>query len=93
MFDYGFDNMKKYGSPNPPDYNLTAVTAKVFLHYANNDWFSAIVDVQRLSEILPNVGGMIFMPWKDWNHFDYLYAIGVDKLCYRNMIAIIKDHT
>lgn len=93
MFDYGFDNLKRYGQLSPPEYNLTAVTASVYLHYANNDWFSAIVDVQQLSEILPNVAGMIFMPWKDWNHFDYMYAIGVKKLCYDNLIALIRSNT
>lgn len=93
MYDYGLENLVKYGQLSPPEYNLTAVTAPVYLHYANNDWFSAVTDVERLSTVLPNVRGMFFMPWMEWNHFDYMYAIGVKRYCYDNVIAIIEANT
>lgn len=35
MFDYGLTkNLLVYGSFSPPDYNLKAITAPVYLHYS-----------------------------------------------------------
>lgn len=43
-FDYGLiDNMKRYGTIHPPDYNLANVKLPVYLHYGATDMF---VDVQ-----------------------------------------------
>lgn len=39
---------------NPPDYNLKNVHARVILHYSDNDWLSAPIDVARLHAQLPN---------------------------------------
>lgn len=37
MFDFGLTkNMLAYGSFSPPDYNLKAITAPVYLHYSEN---------------------------------------------------------
>jgi lysosomal acid lipase/cholesteryl ester hydrolase len=42
MFDYGyFENKRVYGQSAPPDYELSKITAPVFLHYSGNDWLSA----------------------------------------------------
>lgn len=56
MFDWGSpeDNMSKYGSATPPDYALNNVRARVILHYSDNDWLSAPIDVERLHAKLPN---------------------------------------
>lgn len=56
QFDMGSpqDNFRKYGSITPPDYNLANVRARVILHYADNDWLSSPIDVQRLYQKLPN---------------------------------------
>lgn len=43
-FDYGLiGNMKRYGTIQPPDYNLANVKLPVYLHYSANDMY---VDVQ-----------------------------------------------
>lgn len=42
-YDYGSatENMKHYGVPSPPSYNLTAVeNTPVSLFYAENDWLA-----------------------------------------------------
>lgn len=44
-FDYGKkENMKIYEQEQPPQYNLTAVTAPVSLYWSDNDWL-AVKDV------------------------------------------------
>lgn len=47
--------MMKHGRETPPDYNLKNVTARVILHYADNDYLSSPIDVDRLYAKLPNV--------------------------------------
>jgi lysosomal acid lipase/cholesteryl ester hydrolase len=43
MYDYlAYLNMIKYGQLTPPEYNLYAISAPVYLHYSGNDWLSAI---------------------------------------------------
>ena len=36
-------NIAHYGQEEPPDYDLTKVSAPVALHYGQNDWLDAIV--------------------------------------------------
>ncbi|CAG9834165.1 unnamed protein product [Diabrotica balteata] len=41
-YDYGTEkNMKIYGQPNAPEFNLSAVTTPVALYYAKNDFLAA----------------------------------------------------
>ncbi len=42
-FDHGpAGNLKRYGTTDPPEYNLTTVTAPVYIFYAENDPFVSI---------------------------------------------------
>lgn len=39
QYDYGVrGNLEKYGTPQPPDYDLSKVTSPVYMYYAENDW-------------------------------------------------------
>lgn len=41
QFDFGKRrNLRKYGSDQPPGYDLSKVTAKVGLFYGQNDWLA-----------------------------------------------------
>ncbi|KAJ9595450.1 hypothetical protein L9F63_013361, partial [Diploptera punctata] len=71
QYDYGKLNMKKYGQPKPPEYNLKAVTAPVSIMYAEKDIFYGVNDVLKLSRMLPNVVEMYKVPWKTFNHIGY----------------------
>lgn len=42
-YDYGWvRNVLKYGSSTPPDYDLSLITAPVYLVYGDNDWVCAV---------------------------------------------------
>lgn len=42
-FDFGpAENLKRYGRVDPPEYNLTLVTAPVYLVHADNDPFAPL---------------------------------------------------
>ena len=41
MYDYGMrENLRRYGQPKPPEYDLSKVTAKVVNFWSDNDWIS-----------------------------------------------------
>lgn len=41
-YDYGAENMKIYGTPNPPAYNVGNIKAPVYVMYAVNDWATSL---------------------------------------------------
>lgn len=50
-FDYGkVENLKKYGSSKPPNYDLSNIVVPVTLYYSDNDWLAAKVDVERFKD-------------------------------------------
>lgn len=41
MYDYGYkENMKRYGSDDPPKYDLTQISLPVHLIYGKNDYLA-----------------------------------------------------
>lgn len=93
MFDYGLTkNLLKYGSFSPPNYDLGSVTAKVFLHYSDNDWMAAVKDVDELASKLGNVVGKFRVPDAKFNHLDFTYATDADSLLYNRVINFISQN-
>lgn len=42
QYDYGAaGNIKKYGSPNPPKYDLSKIKVPITLMYSADDWLSS----------------------------------------------------
>jgi lysosomal acid lipase/cholesteryl ester hydrolase len=46
-------------------------------------WFQ---DVARLRAKLPNLVSDYLVPYKNWNHMDYLWAIDADRLVYSEVL-------
>lgn len=91
-YDYGIlENLKKYGSIDPPEYKLNLVTTSVHLFYSDNDWLSNPIDVDKLSKKLGNIPEMYKVPYKDFNHLDYLYAKDVKTLVYDRILNLMKN--
>ncbi|KAL5288763.1 hypothetical protein ACFFRR_009149 [Megaselia abdita] len=91
QYDYGyFDNYWKYGSLYPPEYDLTKVTAKVALHYSQNDWLAEQKDVEHLYETLPNTVGKYMVGFERFNHLDFVWAIDAKKMLYDKLTKMIE---
>ena len=94
-YDFGCksENMKHYGTPKPPNYDLKNVEAPVYLWAGGKDILADTEDVTHLSKILTQVLGFEHLP--TYNHFDFATAIDVDKLVYskilENMLAFDYD--
>ncbi|GAB0092451.1 Lipase [Sergentomyia squamirostris] len=91
QFDHGrIGNMAEYGSFSPPDYPLDRITAPIALHFSDNDWLAAVVDVQTLRSRLRNVIGAFRVPLASFNHLDFQWAIDIRPLCYNRVISLIN---
>ncbi|XP_072396727.1 lipase 3-like [Diabrotica undecimpunctata] len=90
-FDFGMiGNLEKYGSIWAPDYDLSKVTAPVFLFYSKNDWLAGLQDVERLYKELGNAQGKFLIADDFFNHLDFTYGDTAPKLIYNEIISIFN---
>lgn len=83
QYDHGIiGNRNRYGSVNPPNYNLGNVRSKVALYYSINDWLSHETDVYELYAGLANPMGLFRVPDPKFSHVDFIWAIDVKELLY-----------
>ncbi|XP_030749370.1 lipase 3-like [Sitophilus oryzae] len=94
QYDFGLlSNMNKYGSLFPPQYDLSKITAPVYLIYSQNDWLSAEKDVDKLcNDIGAGCKGMILMSDFQFNHLDYMFGIRAPTLVYNKVISLFARH-
>ncbi|KAF7405865.1 hypothetical protein HZH68_005234 [Vespula germanica] len=91
QFDYGLlKNLKIYNSIEPPDYNISKISVPIAIYYAENDWLVDVVDVFQLSMELKNVVDMYKIPYKNFNHLDFMWAIEAPKLVYSRILKTLK---
>jgi lysosomal acid lipase/cholesteryl ester hydrolase len=93
QFDYGFEerNQRMYGTPTPPDYDLSKATLNVTLFWSTNDLLSNEKDVRKLHETLPTTTQMYLVPFAKFNHIDYLWAIEAPRLVNNKVFEILKS--
>jgi len=90
MFNHGkADNLIHYGQEEPPEYDISKITAPVALYWSENDWLGVKSDVYRLAEQLPNLQRKYRVPFDKFNHLDFLWAIDVVPLLYETMEAFM----
>lgn len=93
QYDYGKQkNLKIYNSIEPPDYNISRVTTPLALFWGGNDWLSTRIDVMRLVNELPRQPIFYKVPYKKFNHLDFLVARDVRKLVYDEVINILTKN-
>ncbi|XP_075978337.1 lipase 1-like [Anticarsia gemmatalis] len=75
QYDYGLaQNKLKYGSLEPPLYDLSKVKMKIALVVGKADTLTAPKDLQLLRKQLPDVVNYHVMDWEKWNHFDMVWG-------------------
>ncbi|XP_034098996.2 LOW QUALITY PROTEIN: lipase 1 [Drosophila albomicans] len=90
QYDYGTDNQRIYGRATPPDYPLERITAPVGLYYAQNDYLSAVEDVQRLAKRLPNVVVNHLYANKKFNHVYMVWGISSRRLAQPKFLEVMR---
>ncbi|EFN70010.1 Lipase 3 [Camponotus floridanus] len=90
-YDYGAkENLKIYGSTQPPKYNLERIKVPVAIFYSDNDFLTHYTDVQKLVNRLPNVVEVKKIPYEKFNHIDYLWGRDARTLLYNRIIITLK---
>jgi lysosomal acid lipase/cholesteryl ester hydrolase len=94
QFDYHSveNNTIHYGTPEPPDYDISKITAPVALHYGQNDWLVGLEDAFRLRDELPNLAADNMIAYEKFNHLDFLWATDVIELLYNDVIAVMENY-
>lgn len=93
QYDHGMlQNVGKYGTRTPPEYELSNVSAPVSLYYGNNDWLAAVEDVEKLRSKLPNVRDYYRVQKPKWNHIDFLWARDAKNTVYDRIVENMKNN-
>jgi len=91
-YDFGTGkNINKYGSAEPPKYNLANVVAPILNFWADNDYVTSKADVLQAVTLLPNVIENVRVNWTNWNHIDYLYGKDADILVYDKILQVLDQ--
>ncbi|XP_024883675.1 lipase 3-like isoform X1 [Temnothorax curvispinosus] len=90
-YDYGIaENYKRYKQKTPPSYDLKKITAPIILFYSTNDVVILEENVLELGKRLPNVLLTEEVPFKLFNHVDYLWAIDAKILLYDRVLELLQ---
>ncbi|KAJ8932346.1 hypothetical protein NQ314_014711 [Rhamnusium bicolor] len=98
--DYGnmTANLHKYNQSVPPPYNLSLVTHPISLHYGDGDLLVTkkgillTLDMDFTEKKLPNPVGIFPVPFKNFNHMDFMWGIDAKKLLYDRLIVIMDKY-
>ncbi|XP_013190840.2 lipase 3 [Amyelois transitella] len=92
-YDYGtrLANRRVYGSWSPPRYDLSKITAPVFLHYSDNDPLAHVNDVDRLFRELGRPVGKFRIPLTTFGHLDFIWGKDAKTLLFDRVINLIKS--
>ncbi|XP_043268023.1 lipase 3-like isoform X2 [Venturia canescens] len=89
-YDAGYiENFKLYGKKKPPIYDLRRISVPIALIYGHNDALSREENTIELARRLSNVVTIEAVPFRSFNHFDFLWAIDAKELLYDRVMTLI----
>ncbi|XP_018573025.1 lipase 3 [Anoplophora glabripennis] len=93
QYDWGtLQNIKDYKSLSPPNYDLSKITAPVYLIHSRNDWLAGEKDVERLCTGLGNCAAKLLLSDYTFNHLDFTFGIDAATLVYSKVVSIFSRH-
>ncbi|VDM49514.1 unnamed protein product [Toxocara canis] len=93
-FDFGSTkaNMRHYGTPTPPMFNLTLIKAPIYLYWSEADWLADKRDIQDgLLAVIPKEYIIENNELENFNHFDFIWGINAARQIYQPIIKTIKE--
>lgn len=94
MFDWGrLMNKRIYGQKQPPQYDLTRVTAPVALYWSAGDVLARPMDVRHLERRLPNVVLSYKVPVRGFTHIDFVWSINAKNHLYRKILYMMLEYS
>ncbi|XP_043791676.1 lipase 3-like [Apis laboriosa] len=90
-FNYGAtENLKIYGSTQPPKYDLEKVKTPIVIFYSENDFLTDPTDVKKLIDRLPNIIEIKKIEYAKFNHIDYLWGRDARTLLYDTVLTVLQ---
>jgi len=94
-FDYGSvaANLKHYGVPKPPQYNLSGLSVPIAVIYGGHDPLASYKDINRLMDELPE--GLVFHVHQvpTYGHLDFVWATDSKELLQPHILAALSRYT
>ncbi|XP_022823996.1 lipase 3-like [Spodoptera litura] len=89
-YDYGEEeNILRYGVPIPPSYALENILVPIAMFYSDSDWLAHPSDVKRLYKRLNSVIDLYRIPYKRFNHIDFIIARNVTYFVYNRVYRLL----
>ncbi|XP_026764551.2 lipase 3-like [Galleria mellonella] len=82
-------NVKRYGTPTPPKYNVSLITSPVVLICAENDWVSSLKDIDILSSKLSNLVEKYVVPEPKWSHHNHVWSTKLPNYVFPKIIEYL----
>lgn len=83
-------NLKNYGQPHPPVYDLTKMQVPTALFWGDLDWLADPQDIKN--SIIPYIQNLIGnYEYSDFNHLDFIWGLNAASQVYDKVIQIIRD--
>lgn len=93
-FDYGRkNNLDIYGTPTPPEYNLTAVTVPTVVIQGVNDGIVDIRDSSWAAKQLPNLLEYVKVSDPLWTHFDQITSQYVSETTFPTIRQYLQQYS
>lgn len=94
MYNFGeAENLKRYGQPTPPDYDISKITkTPTALYWSDGDNFATPKNVAIIEESMPSVVRSIKVSEETFSHVDFLIAIYARQLVYDDIIQFFQQH-
>ncbi|KAH8369891.1 hypothetical protein KR093_001384 [Drosophila rubida] len=93
QYDWGTKkNRELYGQDLPPDYDLSKITAITHSYSSENDALCGPDDVDTLVSKFVNLAEDHRVPWKSFNHLDFIVANNMKELVNDLVIERINKH-
>ncbi|KAL0400171.1 UNVERIFIED_CONTAM: Triacylglycerol lipase 2 [Sesamum radiatum] len=98
MYDYGDvkENVKHYGMPVPPSYNMTNIPKDVplFLAYGGKDALSVQQDVKLLLDSLRDheQDKLVVQYTENYAHADFILGYNARQVVYDPLMAFLRLH-
>ncbi|XP_059483958.1 uncharacterized protein LOC132201649 [Neocloeon triangulifer] len=87
-------NERKYGTPEPPEYDLSLIEVPIFMHYSLNDYLAGTEDVKEFyAKLKGGTVKLLQVPLKTFNHLDFMWANEAKKYVYDPVILALKKGT
>lgn len=92
-FNYGpLRNRRRYGQWQPPNYDLSRVTAPTAIFYSLNDWLSDTKDVRKLVYSLPNVVMTYQVADPQFTHIDFTLSLLASRFVYPTLLRLLNAY-